>query len=111
MTNKIHTGHPDCCADCELQAAMKLGSTPVIEPSKKRTWFISYSWSSYSAGDRERKSGFGNVYHHQHLGHGIDQNDILDLEERLANYHIPKSGSPDDKVQCVILNIVEIDPT
>lgn len=114
MTNKIHTGHPDCCADCELQEAIKAaheGSLKVagVKPAK-RTWFISYSWSAYSAGDRERLTGFGNVYKHHHLGHVLSQSDVREMEEELKQFHKPKNGSPEDKVTIVVLNIVEIDP-
>lgn len=110
MTDKIHTGHPDCCADCELQAAMKLGATPVIEKLKKRTWFISYAWHSYSVVMEERKHGFGNVYHHNFRGLNITKSDIEELEENLTINHRPVGGHPKDECNIVVLNIVEIDP-
>lgn len=114
MTDKIHTGNPDCCADCELQEAIKAaheGSLKVagVKPAK-RTWFISYSWQSYSVAMEERKHGFGNVYHHNFRGLNITKSDIEELEENLTIHHRPVGGHPKDECSIVVLNIVEIDP-
>jgi hypothetical protein len=108
LSGKIHTGYPDCCADCELQFAMKLSESPAVAKSKKRTWFISYAWRSYSVAMEERKTGFGNVYHHDFRGLNITAEDIALLERNMAMHHRPFGGNPADVCEVVVLNIVEI---
>lgn len=112
--NKQHTGNRDCCADCELAADIRDArqarfAGKGVQP-KKRTWFISYSWSSYSVSMEERISGFGNVYHHDFRGINITRGDIADIETNMAIHHRPVGGHPKDECQIVVLNIVEIDP-
>lgn len=163
FSNKVHTGHPDCCADCELMYSSRGLKTPFqdamldamradadskgqkkdvydhlasggkpiqnydelmevireahrssfsaagIRPPK-RSWFISYAWSAYNAGQKESKTGYGNVFHNKHDGLGLSQSDIKEVEEFLKEEHRPYTRSPEDKVTIVILNIVEIDP-
>lgn len=109
MTNKIHTGRPDCCADCELAYDIKgLAPGDNKSVSKKRTWFISYAWRSYSVAMEEHKKGYGNVYHHDFRGNNITKEDIALLEHNMTIHHRPIGGHPADVCEVVVLNIVEI---
>ena len=56
LSGKIHTGHPDCCTDCELASDLKELAEDKKPVPKKRTWFISYAWRSYSVAMEECKS-------------------------------------------------------
>lgn len=109
---KQHTGYPDCCADCELAADIRDArqarfAGKGVQP-KKRTWFISYAWRSYSVAMEESKTGFGNVYHHNFNGDNITKEDIALLENNMTIHHRPVGGHPKDICEVVVLNIVEI---
>lgn len=110
--NKQHTGDRGCCADCELAADIRDArqarfAGKGVQP-KKRTWFISYAWRSYSVAMEESKTGFGNVYHHNFNGDNITKGDISELERNMAIHHRPFGGNPADVCEVVAINIVEI---
>lgn len=108
MTNKIHTGYPDCCADCELAFDLKGCVEGKKNASKKRKWFISYRFESYSAGYGDCVEGFANDYITKFNGEPLNEEDIKTFEENMRIHYRPRGGSPDDKYRVIVLNIVEI---